>query len=841
MAKSNGSEVALSFSADMYKKLFPAEYMRKCLVNKVRPDSRSIEATRAVQLQTDVIQTAASSSLVKLGKTSVLTAIKLAVGTPAVDTPDQGEIAIHVHLSPLCSNRFTVGRPSEEAQSIGSQLTRIIVGSRVVEMESLSIVKGQSAWKLMVDVYCVDHDGNVLDAALTSIIAALKTLKLPATSVNEADNVSLSCQLTSACLLFADGDATPLRVEHGAYATSFAVVDGEVLIDPTSDEEDLASTAGGSILAPNVMQQCMAIAKRNTEALAKLMDASPSRLEATEQNKKRVRLRHERGHTAVAFAGQLCGVRGRIIVRDGTAEPHGSQDVCANNGILPTTMTPRMIRIATVAGLLVAVSYYIIGGAMLSTTVQGVDVATTETTTAAAASLREVDHAEVKEVGRKASRRQRAVPTRIRSPTREAGDDTMGGVFLPVLLPFWPFALICIVVLVVLRLIDGPLLDYYVWYTRAPMQIDDRTPLLLWLNGGPGASSMTGLLTEMGPYRLTKERKLIPHEHSWTNIGHMLFFDQPVGTGYSSEEGAEQLYRGLQGFFRRHPEYKHNPLYVCGESYAGKYAPSVSHYIHVKNSGPPDNDDVVINLTGVAIGNGDMWPVLQTRSVPDFAIALGLIDSQQYEDANAQISVCEELHRQGRDVDAFQVCQAVTQKIYEAAGNPFIYDIRQSSNTFTDLSTLLSSYFNDDAVRRALNVPPGTPWTSVDGSVYGTSSSAPALDEMLDVPINVFRDLLDNYKFLFYAGNMDGSLCNNLGVGRIIDRLAWTDTAKYRVAKRQPWMVDGQVAGLAKSAGNMSYVVVLNSGHLVPADQPEASLDMMRRFVNNEPFFTLSP
>ncbi|GMF16987.1 unnamed protein product [Phytophthora lilii] len=56
-------------------------------------------------------------------------------------------------------------------------------------MENLSIVKGQSAWKLMVDVYCVDHDGNVLDAALTSIMAALKTLKLPATSINEADNV----------------------------------------------------------------------------------------------------------------------------------------------------------------------------------------------------------------------------------------------------------------------------------------------------------------------------------------------------------------------------------------------------------------------------------------------------------------------------------------------------------------------------------------------------------------------------------------------------------------------------------------------------------------------------
>lgn len=492
-----------------------------------------------------------------------------------------------------------------------------------------------------------------------------------------------------------------------------------------------------------------------------------------------------------------------------------------------------MIRIATVTGLLVVMAFYIIGGSTLSTTVQGAVVSRTQETSTSGA-LADVKAAEVKN-----------------SRTDDASDDSV--LFLP---GFGAPLEKQFAGLVGVNNVNAGKLFYWFFETRAPLQIDERTPLLLWLNGGPGASSMTGLLAEMGPYRLTKERKLIPHVHSWTNIGHMLFFDQPVGAGYSSvrdevghvntqDEVAEQLYRGLQGFFRRHPEYKYNPLYVCGESYAGKFASSISHYIHVKNSGAPDKDEVVINLTGVAIGNGDMWPVLQTRSVPDFAIALGLIDSQQYEDANAQISVCEELHRQGRDVDAFQVCHAVTQKIYEAAGNPFIYDIRQSANTFTDLTTLLSSYFNDDGVRRALNVPPGTPWTSVDGSAYGTSPSAPALvrhllqDEMLDVPIDVFRDLLDNYKFLFYAGNMDGSVCNNLGVGRIIDRLAWTDTAKYRVAKRQPWMVDGHVAGLAKSAGNMSYVVVLNSGHLVPADQPEASLDMMRRFINNEPFVTL--
>ncbi|KAG7397455.1 hypothetical protein PHYBOEH_000734 [Phytophthora boehmeriae] len=514
-------------------------------------------------------------------------------------------------------------------------------------------------------------------------------------------------------------------------------------------------------------------------------------------------------------------------------------------------LTPKMIRVVTVVGILVAMAIYI-GSATLSSTVQaGFD---------ATATLREEAAARMT-----ASRTDSVVDDSVTflpgfgAPLEKQVRLSFGkSVQLHGLLPplFWLFALYAGLVRVNSE--NAGKLFYWFFETRAPMQIDDRTPLLLWLNGGPGASSMTGLLAEMGPYRITKERKLIPHVHSWTSVGHMLFFDQPVGTGYSyvrdevghvnsQEEVAEQLYRGLQGFFRRHPEYKHNPLYICGESYAGKYVPSVSHYIHVMNSKSREDGEVAINLAGVAIGNGDMWPVLQTRSVPDFAIALGLIDSQQYEDANAQISVCEELHRQGRDVEAFRVCHSVTQRIYEAAGNPFIYDIRKSVNTFTDVSRMLSNYFNDDTVRRALNVPPGTPWTSVDGSTYGTSPAAPALvrhllqDEMLDVPIDVFRDLLDSYKFLFYAGNMDGSLCNNLGVGRIIDRLAWTDTAKYRVAKRQPWVVDSQVAGLVKSAGNMSYVVVLNAGHLVPVDQPEASLDMIRRFVNNESFVSPTP
>ena len=109
--------------------------------------------------------------------------------------------------------------------------------------------------------------------------------------------------------------------------------------------------------------------------------------------------------------------------------------------------------------------------------------------------------------------------------------------------------------------------------------------LIFRLNGGPGASSMTGMMTEMGAYSMQQDGTLLRNPHGWNHLGHLLSFDQPVGTGYSSvhaepgstegyvdsqEMMAAQLYTGLQRFFDAHPELVSNPFYVAGESY-GKY------------------------------------------------------------------------------------------------------------------------------------------------------------------------------------------------------------------------------------------------------------------------------
>ncbi|CCI45935.1 unnamed protein product [Albugo candida] len=389
-------------------------------------------------------------------------------------------------------------------------------------------------------------------------------------------------------------------------------------------------------------------------------------------------------------------------------------------------------------------------------------------------------------------------------------------------------------------------LFYWFFETQARKKNKD-TPLLVWLNGGPGTSSMVGLLTGMGPYRLTPNGKLIPHLNTWTNVAHMLFIDQPAGTGYSyvrddsdyvntQSEMASQLYQALVLFFEKHPSFLHNPVYICGESYAGKYVSYLSHYIHRQNH-KLEGDSIRIQLHGLAIGNGILWPVLQTRSIPDYAIALGLIDSQEFETANQAISACEEFHRQGRNIDAFRICHSVQTKIYQNAGNPFIYDIRKSGDPYATTIQQLSAYFNDDATRRALHVPLGVSWSSIDGAQFGISNGAPALarhlfaDEILDVPIDVTRILLDHYRCLFYAGNLDGSLSNNLGVTRMIDRLAWTGTTQYQQSIRKPWAFSGQIAGLIKATGNLTYLVMTNSGHFVTRDQPEASLEMIKQFL----------
>lgn len=128
---------------------------------------------------------------------------------------------------------------------------------------------------------------------------------------------------------------------------------------------------------------------------------------------------------------------------------------------------------------------------------------------------------------------------------------------------------------------------------------------MLWLNGGPGCSSLTGLFLELGPASLDKDKNIVHNPYSWNSNASVIFLDQPVNTGFSYSGGSvsnsiaagKDVYALLTLFFKQFPEYSHQDFHVAGESYAGHYIPVFTSEIlsHKKNN---------INLKSILIGNG---------------------------------------------------------------------------------------------------------------------------------------------------------------------------------------------------------------------------------------------
>ena len=90
-------------------------------------------------------------------------------------------------------------------------------------------------------------------------------------------------------------------------------------------------------------------------------------------------------------------------------------------------------------------------------------------------------------------------------------------------------------------------------------------------------------------------------------------------------------------------------------------------------------------------------------------------------------------------------------------------------------------------------------------------------------------------RVLLYAGNMDGSMCNSLGYGRVAAGLRWRGAAAFRNATRCTWQVDGRPAGVLQSdpEGRLTWATLLNSGHLVPWSVPRAAHEMIARLVGS--------
>jgi vitellogenic carboxypeptidase-like protein len=394
-------------------------------------------------------------------------------------------------------------------------------------------------------------------------------------------------------------------------------------------------------------------------------------------------------------------------------------------------------------------------------------------------------------------------------------------------------------------------------------------PLIIWLQGGPGGSSLFGLFSEMGPFDADQNLNLVPRKASWNTKYAMLFIDNPVGAGFSFTETdagyckdskgcvASNLYSLLQQFYVVFPEMTKVQLFITGESYGGHYVPAFGAYVDTKNRELPDRvgglpaahvvsdaSPVAVPLGGVAIGDGWIDPVNMIPAYPSMLYSNGLIDDAQRSVIQGYCDTAVRRILAGDMLGAFDTWDKMLNGDIWPYGNLFhnmtgLNDYDNYMNTDAPASYAYGPrYVNQPSVRSALHVNNATFNNGHQCEMHLLGDFMVSLRDQL---LQLMTATSPRYKVLIYSGQLDVIIGTAL-TSRFLARLQWPGQYEYLSANRSVWRVhddDKEVAGYAKSVGKFSFVVVRGAGHIVPGDQPERALDMIERFVEGRPYDNL--
>jgi vitellogenic carboxypeptidase-like protein len=384
----------------------------------------------------------------------------------------------------------------------------------------------------------------------------------------------------------------------------------------------------------------------------------------------------------------------------------------------------------------------------------------------------------------------------------------------------------------------------------------DKKPLIAWLNGGPGSSSLFGLFTEMGPLRLSKKGMSLEEDISWTSKANIVYIDQPVGTGYSftnntdsiphdEKQIAKHFYKFIIEFFKVYKNTSKMNFYLIGESYAGKYIPNIAQEILDRNKELDLNDieqsRKFINLKKIAIGNGLFDSKFQRAARKDLALGVNIL-SEFDDEAQFDLLVknCEFSVANNR-TNSLDTCDSVLNFVLDMAGDVYEYDIRKSKDYDNDLKKSLEDYLNQDEVIKNIHVKNNTiksfPYWSLRNS---TVKIALKDDINLVSSLPVLANLLDNYNvpIVIYAGQFD-LVDGPQAIETALYHLKHKDNLKWKESTRELWKIqvglnETVVAGYVKQQGNLCFITMRNAGHYAPRDRIYVSLNLLDHLFTDE-------
>ncbi|KAG6629738.1 serine carboxypeptidase-like 51 isoform X1 [Carya illinoinensis] len=397
------------------------------------------------------------------------------------------------------------------------------------------------------------------------------------------------------------------------------------------------------------------------------------------------------------------------------------------------------------------------------------------------------------------------------------------------------------------------------WLYRSPYRVEDDPsskpwPIILWLQGGPGASGVgIGNFEEIGPL----DSDLKPRNSTWLRKADLLFVDNPVGTGYSfvedeellvktDEEAAVDLTTLLEEIFNRNESLQKSPLHIVAESYGGKYAVTLA----LSALKAIEAGKLKLKLGGVALG--DSW-----ISPEDFVFSWGplLKDISRFDDNGLQKSNSLALKikqhiEQGLYVDAtnswMQLESVVSSNNNNVDFYNFLLDFGSDSMTEVDfakgisvkryssyLSSLRSSPGGVGDLGRLMNgvikkklkiIPENVEWEGQSETVF-----TKLVGEFMKPRIGEVDELLaKGVNVTVYNGQLD-LICATMGTEAWIEKLKWEGLRNFSSTVRTPLYCGNntRTEGFFKSYKNLHFYWVLGAGHFVPSDQPCVALNMV--------------
>lgn len=394
--------------------------------------------------------------------------------------------------------------------------------------------------------------------------------------------------------------------------------------------------------------------------------------------------------------------------------------------------------------------------------------------------------------------------------------------------------------------------SYFFWLAKAAKPAPPgaaKTPLLLWLSGGPGCSSTLALLFENGPCRVVGRDAFGWQTESrltrWNEIANVVWVDQPAGVGYSAggassrdEVGvADHMDVFLQHFFKQFPDLHEAPFFITGESYAGHYIPAIAAKLV---------EGKKVNIAGIAMGNALVNPLPQFSSQPEMAytggaggsLGKGVIDKETYETmlsgmptVTSLVETCQARPNAATCLPTMvDYAYTVMMPIQKTGWNP--YDLRMKCDkkllpTCYNTS-LLKAFLNDPEVKEKLGVVTSAAWMECNMDAYFPFITSG--DWMARYDQDVVELLGANVKVLVYSGDCD-FMVDWIGTKTYLKELAWPHQQHWSTTPDEVYNVAGVQRGMQRSHSGLTFVQLYQAGHLVPYDQPEAALAMMREFI----------